>query len=99
MKKDEIMKTMKKHIPLIIFCACLALDGYSIVAFSDIKNFIPPELQETYKIKLLAGDIAFDVMSLLALWYMDYHGLCSKGKERILFIVIIFLNVMTWIGV
>lgn len=99
MKRNEIMKIQKKHVLLFIFCACLILDCYSIVAFSDLKKFLPLALQNVYRLKWLARDIAFDVMSLLALWLLDYNDLCSKRKERILFVVIILFDVMTWIEI
>lgn len=99
MKDKERMNKIKKYLPVFIFCACLLLDCYSLITFSDLKNYIPLELQDMYRRKWLAGDIAFDIMSLLALWYLDANDLCSKGKERILFVVIILLNVMTWIKI
>lgn len=88
---------MKRHVPSIIYGICLILKCYSIINFSELKNSILPEFRQLYVNKWFVGEVAFEVMSLLVLWYLWRDDGYSKKQRILLILGCVFLNLLIYL--
>lgn len=88
---------MKKYVPITIYLIGLILKGYSTVNFSELKNSIAPAFQEVYGNKWIVSEVAFELMSLLVLWYLWGDDGYSTKKRGWLIMGFVVLNLAIYL--